>query len=192
MRRFLHDHTPPFSPPKNTFSRLYRTASKSYSPCPSQHTIHLLNLTPRLSIHALTHSLRPCSSLSRLRFPNPYATPPPTTLTAAIPIAAPLTSPLAPNRLPILALMPLTPVNLLRDASNRYSPDHAAVRPAASILNPERLRYVEKKSTGGKSRGRGCTGLRWSARVSVARSEGGREESVCWLLVGGIQKEGDR
>lgn len=56
------------------------------------------------------------------------------------------------------------------------------MRPAASILKPERLRYVLKKRTGGKRRGSGCGGFRCRARVRVARRDGGREESGYGLV----------
>jgi hypothetical protein len=66
----------------------------------------------------------------------------------------------------------MNPIRLL-PASKRYVPLNAAVVPALSILNPCRLRYVEKRRRGGKSMGIGWNGRACWAKTRVARRAGG-------------------
>ena len=109
-------------------------------------------------------------------FPNTYTPPQARTFPPATPIAAPRTHPLAPNCFPILA--PKLPVARRRLASSRYKPDHAAVNPAASILNEDRLRYVLKSRTGGKTMGSVRKGRKCNAVMNVARRVGGKGDTI--------------
>jgi len=94
-------------------------------------------------------------------------------------MAPALAIPLAPNLFPNLDPK-LAPATFLRLAKSRYRPDHAAVKPAESTVNSERLRYVLKSKMGGKTIGSFWKGRAWIADIRVARSIGGSGDSA-WV-----------
>ena len=104
-------------------------------------------------------------SSSVVLLPNAYAKPPPTKFAKHKPIVAPRITPLVPNQ-DTKGFRRLL-------ARTRYVPLRAAVVPALSILNPWRLRYVEKSNSGGKSIGSVWNGRACWAKTNVPRRAGG-------------------